>query len=340
MSRRKMSRGEFVKRACVIHNNKYDYSNVVYNGSHEKVSIVCPKHGEFRQFPWYHLTGAGCPKCKHDALGDVGNTNRLTKEQFVEKSRFVHGDRYDYSKSVYVNGKTKVCIICPEHGEFWQKPSDHLHGQGCPFCANNRPLNNCEFIRRARFVHGAKYDYSKVNYTFSNVDVCIICPEHGEFWQTPNNHLMGHGCPKCMLFGSSKVEELLYVRLCEIFGEDDIIRHYKSESYPFKCDFYIKSRDLYIELNAFWMHGFHWYDENSEDDCLLLCDWRQKSGSAWHSAVCTWTIRDMKKREIARKNNLNYVVFWDHTLEDAKKWFELGCPDGEDWDHEYSWLSK
>ena len=128
--------------------------------------------------------------------------NQLTTEKFIEKAKKVHGDKYDYSKVEYVNNHTKVCIICPEHGEFWQTPSSHLTGRGCKKCYNEKQkksmrMNENVFIEKAKEIHGHKYDYSKTKYIDSSTKVCIICPEHGEFWQTPNNHLRGAGCKKC-----------------------------------------------------------------------------------------------------------------------------------------------
>lgn len=127
----------------------------------------------------------------------------LTTEEFIERARKIHGEKYDYSKVVYVNTLTKVCIICPEHGEFWQTPEKHLKGQGCKKCGNKKGgekirLTPEDFVTRAREIHGDKYDYSKVEYKGTNEKVCIICPEHGEFWQTPLSHLYGgHGCKEC-----------------------------------------------------------------------------------------------------------------------------------------------
>ena len=127
---------------------------------------------------------------------------KKTREGFIQDARKVHGDKYDYSKVHYVNSKTKVCIICPEHGEFWQAPSSHLQGRGCSKCKGDKTRERCvstkeEFIKKAKEVHKDKYDYSKVKYEKSNMKICIICPEHGEFWQTPNSHLSGYGCTKC-----------------------------------------------------------------------------------------------------------------------------------------------
>ena len=129
-------------------------------------------------------------------------TRALNKELFIEKAKEIHGDIYDYSKVEYVNNKTKVCIICPEHGEFWQIPCNHLKGTKCPCCqskhrADIRRYTDDSFIRLSKAKHGNKYDYSKVKYLGSETKVCIICPEHGEFWQKPSNHLQGQGCPMC-----------------------------------------------------------------------------------------------------------------------------------------------
>lgn len=122
---------KFVEKAKNIHGDKYDYSKVVYKGNKEKVCIICPKHGEFWQFPSNHLSGKGCFACRNE-LNSANNTS--STEEFIEKAKIVHGDKYDYSKVDYKSAKEKVCIICPEHGEFWQRPTNHLSGFGCPMC--------------------------------------------------------------------------------------------------------------------------------------------------------------------------------------------------------------
>lgn len=118
-------------------------------------------------------------------------------EIFIEKARKIHNDKYDYSKVEYINAKTKVCIKCPIHGEFWQTPTDHLSGKGCKYCANNVKYTSEKFIEKAKKIHGNKYDYSNVNYVNNSTKVCIVCTEHGEFWQIPSSHLSGCGCKKC-----------------------------------------------------------------------------------------------------------------------------------------------
>ena len=194
---KKLTTEEFINKAREVHGDKYDYAKVEYINSQTKVRIICPKHGEFWQTPAEHLRGRGCPKCS--------GKFKFNKSEFIKKAREVHGNKYDYSKVEYVNIKTKVCIICPKHGEFWQTPASHLNGNGCPNCyKESRPSTTKEFINKAREIHGDKYDYSKVKYVRSNTKVCIICPEHGEFWQRPANHLNGQECPKCAIESSKE----------------------------------------------------------------------------------------------------------------------------------------
>lgn len=191
----------FIEKASLIHGTTYDYSKVEYIGPHDKVCITCRIHGDFWQTPACHIYDKnGCPTCGHNR---TAKKKTLSTEKFINKSKEIHGDRYDYSKVNYIKSNIKVCIICPEHGEFWQTPNAHTsRASGCPTCGHNSTVEHKKisreiFISRSIVVHGTKYDYSKVKYTKSNIKVCIICPEHGEFWQTPASHLSGNGCSKC-----------------------------------------------------------------------------------------------------------------------------------------------
>ena len=199
----KLTTEEFIKRAREIHGDKYDYSKVEYINTETKVCIICPEHGEFWQRPYHHISRKqGCPKC-------VGRN--LTTEEFIKRAREIHGNKYDYSKikieTLKNKEKEKISIICSEHGEFWQTPASHLNGCGCPKCGKKESSQKHsvtmkmtieEFIKRAKEVHGNKYDYSKVEFNTTNDKVCIICPEHGEFWQRATNHInKNNGCPKC-----------------------------------------------------------------------------------------------------------------------------------------------
>ena len=124
-------------------------------------------------------------------------SKRKTTAEFIEEAKAIHKNKYNYSQVEYINKKTKVKIICPEHGTFEQVPSGHLQGQGCPKCSGNKKLTTAEFIQEAKVIHGNKYNYSQVEYINSNTKVKIICSEHGVFEQTPKNHLQGKGCIKC-----------------------------------------------------------------------------------------------------------------------------------------------
>lgn len=151
------TREQFITKAATVHKGKYDYSKVEYINSSQKVEIICPKHGTFKQAPAQHISGQGCPKCKAEKTRE---TKRDTQEDFISKARHTHGDKYDYSKVNYIDTRKKVCIICPNGHEFWQMPSLHIFGKGCPVCLESlgeqlirETLNNrnIQFIAQKRF---------------------------------------------------------------------------------------------------------------------------------------------------------------------------------------------
>lgn len=182
----------FIKKAQTIHGDKYDYSKVDYQGSLKKVEIICPEHGSFYQLPSAHLRNQ-CPSCANDSRRKALASS---KEEFILKAREIHGWKYDYSKVEYKNAETKVCIICPLHGEFLMRPSSHLLGNSCPKCMG-RGLSQNDIIEEFRKLHGDRYDYSLVEYRKMHDKVKVICPEHGIFEITPSKHLLGQGCKKC-----------------------------------------------------------------------------------------------------------------------------------------------
>lgn len=114
---------------------------------------------------------------------------RLTTEQFINKSNTIHGKKYEYGNCIYLRSIDKVSITCKLHGDFLQKPNGHLSGHGCPKCGGTDKLSTQSFINDSEKIHGNIYDYSKVNYINKHNKVSIICNIHGEFLQTPNNHL-------------------------------------------------------------------------------------------------------------------------------------------------------
>lgn len=128
------SKNSFIEKSRDKHGDRYDYERVVYARAHDKVVITCKKHGDFEQTPRNHLKGHGCPRCGVKSTA-VKKTQKA-KDSFVEKARAVHGDRYDYSRAVYVRSYDKVIITCKTHGDFEQAPDHHLSGKGCPSCPN------------------------------------------------------------------------------------------------------------------------------------------------------------------------------------------------------------
>lgn len=122
---------------------------------------------------------------------------RYTKELFIQKSKEIHNNKYDYSLVNYKNTNIKVKIICPVHGVFEQIPKVHYKGHGCSVCSNNKKMTTEQFIIESNKIHNNKYDYSLSNYVNAKSKVKIICPGHGVFEQTANSHLFNHGCSVC-----------------------------------------------------------------------------------------------------------------------------------------------
>jgi Zn finger protein HypA/HybF involved in hydrogenase expression len=206
----KLNTQEFISKAILKHGDLYDYSKVDYVTAHTKVGIICKTHGEFYQAAYSHLSGIGCPKC---GIIFCSDSNKSNTQEFIDKAILIHGNKYDYSKVDYIGAIDKVSIICRDHGEFRQTPSVHINGHACPKCGsvstrNKLKSNTQNFITKANLVHDNKYDYSKVNYINSKYEVIIFCKTHGEFNQSPNDHLDGCGCPSCSI-RTSKSQRLI-----------------------------------------------------------------------------------------------------------------------------------
>lgn len=279
---KKLTTEEFVNKARAVHGDKYDYSEVRYINTRTKVCIICKEHGEFWQLPNGHLSGCGCPKC---GINKISVKRKLTLSDFLFRSKEVHGDLYDYSKVEYKGCYNKVCIICHDHGEFWQKPYKHLQGRGCPKCSRCFKKSKNDFIELANKKHNFKYDYSKVNYINANTKVCIICPEHREFWQTPGAHLYGQGCPKCAneLNGSKKRKEC-----CNFINEANAVHKYK----------YDYSKVKYV---------------NSSTKVCITCpkhgDFYQRPNDHLNGCgcpICNASHGELKIEEYLKNNNIKY----------------------------------
>lgn len=193
---------EFLKRAKNIHGNRYDYSQLPkYLHSVPKIQIYCKKHdNKFEQTIDKHLSGqTGCKNC----ISDKKKKQNLSIDEFIQKAKKIHGDKYNYDKVVYINNHTKVKIRCKNgHGYFEKTPGNHTHKtkpQGCRECSGKILWTKARFIKEAKKIHKNKYDYTKVDFIDSTKRVTIICKEHGEFLQTPQKHINGQKCNKCSI---------------------------------------------------------------------------------------------------------------------------------------------
>lgn len=181
----------FVKRCIQKYGIFYSYDFVKYNTLEDKVKIICPIHGQFIQRADYHLTyPAACIGCREDKLA----------KRRKEKCLSVHGNKYNYSKTDFYSGvKKSLIIICDIHGEFYQTLDKHYRGRGCWSCGGSRRKTQEEFLSEAKEIHGEKWNYSKSIYDNYEDKIIIICDKHGEFLQTPHNHIKGkQGCPTCV----------------------------------------------------------------------------------------------------------------------------------------------
>ncbi len=289
---------KFIERAIKIHGDKYDYSKVEYINAHIKVCIICPEHGEFWMVASQHLTGGNCSKCK--------KVYRYNTEEWIEKVKQIHGDKYDYSKVIYKNNCTKVCIICPEHGEFWQIPSNH-EKYGCSKCGKNesnkrRSSTTNIFITQATLIHNNKYDYSKVEYINNKIKVCIICPEHGEFWQTPGSHLKKHGCPNCKEWKLEKEIEILLKEKNILYKKHHSFIWLKNKSGQKSFDFYLPEYNVAIECQG---------RQHFENDDYF----------GGHSEYIKVKERDEIKFDLCKKHNIKVLYFSNEKFNLPKTYF-------------------
>ena len=200
---------QFVSKAQAIHGDKYNYDEVVYITTFDEVKVYCNYHKEFFTIaPTDHISHKhrGCPKCGMDrtmaSLNKMAKAKKLSTEEFIKRSKVVHGDKYDYSKSEYLGDGEKVEIICPKHGPFSQCAGAHSHGHGCQECYDERRAisikkDSNQFIEECKIVHNNKYTYENTIYTASRNKIEINCPIHGAFPMIASDHLRGCGCYSC-----------------------------------------------------------------------------------------------------------------------------------------------
>jgi len=169
------------------------------------------------------------------------NKHKYTNSEFILICNMIHNNYYDYGLVEYINNNTKVKIICPEHGTFYQNPKSHMRGIGCKKCKGLYSLTTEEFIKIAKEIHGDIYDYSLVEYINNKTKVKIICPEHGPFYQTPNNHLKKKSkCPFCNIKNKSLTIDIFIEKSKKVHDNnfDYSLSVYKNNTTPviIKCN--------------------------------------------------------------------------------------------------------
>ena len=271
----------FLEQAKAVHGDKYDYSESEYVNSYTKIKIKCKIHGDFYQRAGAHLEGHGCPKCGKSSC------NKDT-ETFIKQLKAYRGNEFTYDKVKYVNATTKVIVTCPIHGDKEASPVHLLLRKGpfkCPECLQKNKQEN--FIERAKAIHGDKYDYSKTLYVKNRERLEIICPVHGSFWQTPNNHLGGYGCGLC---GNRSTGE---AKITKFLKESNIkyITEYTFPNYGYRYDFYLPDFNILIEY-----HGEQHYDDK------FYRSLNTKEGLAERQ------IKDKLKVVLAEQHNVPLVV--------------------------------
>lgn len=285
----------FIQKAIQIHGNKYDYSLVEYNGSQTNIKIICKTHGVFEQTPSNHYK-QNCPKCS--------KISKHTLETFIEKANQIHDHKYDYSNVIFNDCNTSIQILCHEHGCFLQKPKDHINGNGCYKCCG-KIKNTEDFIEKACKRHNNLYDYSKTQYKNARDKIYITCKIHGDFLQSPNDHLNGCGCQKCGLGNFSKksiewlneimMKENIFIQHAENVGEKIIEINDKK----YKCDGYCNDTNTIYEFYGDIWHG---NPDKFNRDCINPLN-KKTFGELYDET----TLRE----KILKDNGYNLITIWE-----------------------------
>lgn len=225
----------------------------------------------------------------------------LTKEEFIIKSTNVHGNKFDYSKVIYKNNQTKIEIICPIHNSFYLTPGKHLQGRGCQICSGSQ-LNKIEFIVRANKKHSNKYDYSKTEYFGIFNKIKIICPEHGEFEQTPDRHINSNGCLKC---GTKKSTINRTYTTLEFINK---AKEVHGNKYDYSNSFYIKGK---IPISIICpKHGEFKQTPSSHfsgKGCIKCCE--SKGEREISNILLSLKIKFESQKKFATCKNITYLPF-------------------------------
>ncbi len=180
---------------------------------------------------------------------------KYTKETFIIRAKQIHGDKYDYSRVDYKRNDGEVCIVCPDHGEFFQTPNHHLLNHKCRSCSKNKPLTSEEFFMKCNAIHNNYYNYDKSVFVSTQKSIIVTCPIHNDFKQLAGNHYQGQGCPRCNISkGNLKIENVLDSMNIE-FEREKMFKDCRGKRKPLLFDFYIPKINTCIEFDG--PHHFH-----------------------------------------------------------------------------------
>lgn len=328
----KRSMKYFITNAKIIHKDKYDYSKVkLQKWKSSKIIIICPIHGEFQQTPYLHINQKhGCPKCKYEKMKQTNlkkygienvfqskdiMTNAIIEKQKNSRKKSLK-EKYNVTNVSQLDDiKEKVKQTClrrydvecySKSDEGKRTLSKIISGNVCQEKTKQTNLKRygveCTFnIKYARdnqnkALHSESYSKKR---KLIGKDVSL------KSWNTRK---------KNGTTNTSSFEQTVYKYLLDNFNKDDTFKDYNLDMrYPYHCDFYIKSLDLFIELNIHWTHGDYWFDKTNIADINRLKTLKIKSRNnpQYKTAITVWAIKDLEKLEKAKENNLNYIVLWN-----------------------------
>lgn len=284
---------QFIDQANEVHQNKYSYPGNYIKDS-IKIDILCPFHGVFKQLPSSHLNGNGCAKCAREYTSKLF---KKTNQNFIDQANEVHNNKYVYLEE-YQGAKTKMKIQCLIHGIFEQTPDKHLQGNGCPRCAGIIRKTKEEFINEASIIHDNKYNYPG-EYINARTNIAIECPKHGIFFQIPDTHLNGTGCPTCSSNVSKpEIQWLDYLGI----PNDNTHRHcriYINDSY-IKPDGFDPDTNTIYEFYGDYFHG----NPKIYDPSMINEKNKIKFGDLYQSTL--------NRENMIIKAGYNIVSIWEH----------------------------
>ena len=311
------SQEQFIADATAVHNGRYDYSLVNYTGAFDKVTIICPVHGEFEQKATVHLSGHGCPNCFRDRQKSLIN---MTKEEFVQRAVERHGDKFCYDVTDYTGLTERIKVTCKLHGEFETTAQYHIskieqNRGGCPECykifrAEESIVKFEEFEQRARALYGDTYQYK--NYVKISSPVTIICPKHGEVQQEAYVHLRGGGCPICSKSKNVSSEEIdLYETLAEHVNLNSGDRKLIA---PFELDMVCHEHKFAVEYC-----GLFWHSDRKITDKQYHLAKQEKAEQLGYRLFTVFSDEWLNKRDVVKSIILRAAGLGKPTAIGARK---------------------